>query len=573
MNNSSLPHITQSTSVNLSNRSAMTATSASEHQHSYKPVLQMMPISATVTETRKETKPQPLLLPHPKPSTSLMTTTPDFASSNSSSPSFLKSSSSSNPQLKSRLAAPSPSLKPATAATTAPVGPSANPKPIMPRPKRASAKFNPSDYPINYPVYTLSPEAIASIPSDQRAMLPRAGDILTKRYATSVDPRNFLTVYEYSNINGQPILWDYTTGYVHITGLWKATGHTKADIVKLIDNSPPEIEQLIRRVRGGFLKIQGTWLPFDIAKRLAQRTCWFIRYALVPVFGPAFPDECLTPETPGFGQLLLVSSPIKASRRSVTATGSATTTPAERKRKRSATSDAASSGPAEKPKQLKASPPTAHLYHDYLNRPIKGAASPVTMSQRTQVASAFANKKPKKKNLNPPPLISPLTAHALLAPAHMVTEQNLLAPLTAPHTAGVISNTTPPTPPHDDNYQSKSFYGYSSYGGMMGAAFSPTGFAGGVSTEASAGDVPGYDSDEEVLNATRCLQMLSRHAHHDYYYRTGKNNIIAYCSPSISNVAITTPPRPAFVPVVDNGFALGERADPRKKISVSSLLS
>ena len=564
MNHSSLSHITHP-SINLSNRSAMTAPSAPDHQHPYTPVSQMVPIAATVTDTRKETKPQSLLLPHPKP-TSNSLVTPTF----SSSPSFLQpSSSASNPRLKSRPVATS--LKPPTA-TPAPAGPTANPKPIMPRPKRASAKFNPSDHPINYPVYTLSPDAIASIPTDQRAMLPRAGDILTKRYATSVDPRNFLTVYEYSTINGQPILWDYNTGYVHITGLWKATGHTKADIVKLIDNSPPEIEQLIRRVRGGFLKIQGTWLPFDIAKRLAQRTCWFIRYALVPVFGPAFPDECLTPETPGFGQLLLVSSPIKPSRRSGAAAASAATT-TERKRKRSATSDASSSGTAEEPKRLKASPPAAHMYQNYPNRPIRGAASPVTMSQSTQVAPAFANKKPKKKNLNPPPLMSPLTAHALLplAPAHL--EPNSLAPPTAPLATGPVSNTTPPTPPHDDNYQSKSIYGYSSYDGGKGASISPAGFAGGVSTGASAGDGPGYDSDEEVLNATRCLQMLSRHAHHDYYYRTGQSSVTAYSSPAISKVAITTPPRLTFVPVVDNGFGLGESGDPRKKISVSSLLS
>ena len=525
MNHSSLSHITHP-SINLSNRSAMTAPSAPDHQHPYTPVSQMVPIAATVTDTRKETKPQSLLLPHPKP-TSNSLVTPTF----SSSPSFLQpSSSASNPRLKSRPVATS--LKPPTA-TPAPAGPTANPKPIMPRPKRASAKFNPSDHPINYPVYTLSPDAIASIPTDQRAMLPRAGDILTKRYATSVDPRNFLTVYEYSTINGQPILWDYNTGYVHITGLWKATGHTKADIVKLIDNSPPEIEQLIRRVRGGFLKIQGTWLPFDIAKRLAQRTCWFIRYALVPVFGPAFPDECLTPETPGFGQLLLVSSPIKPSRRSGAAAASAATT-TERKRKRSATSDASSSGTAEEPKRLKASPPAAHMYQNYPNRPIRGAASPVTMSQSTQVAPAFANKETKEEKLEPsaPDVSVDSSCSTALGPCphgaeiHWHRQRLRLLPgqfripLPRPrHTTTIIKD--------------KSIYGYSSYDGGKVASISPAGFAGGVSTGASAGDGPGYDSDEEVLNATRCLQMLSRHAHHDYYYRTGQSSVTAYSSPAI----------------------------------------
>lgn len=71
-----------------------------------------------------------------------------------------------------------------------------------------------------------------------------------------------------------------------------------------MDNSP-HLEPVIRRVRGGFLKIQGTWLPFPVAKTLAARTCYHIRYALIPVFGPAFPSSCLTPDQPGFGQLQL----------------------------------------------------------------------------------------------------------------------------------------------------------------------------------------------------------------------------------------------------------------------------
>lgn len=135
-----------------------------------------------------------------------------------------------------------------------------------------------------------------------------------KKYSTSVDERNFLTVYEYS-VNNQWIIWDYYTGYVHFTGIWKAIGNLKADIVKLIDNSP-ELEPDIRRVRGGFLKIQGTWLTYPIARKLASRTCYHIRYALVPLFGPSFPDSCLQPHEPGFGQLqMTLVDPAKRRRR------------------------------------------------------------------------------------------------------------------------------------------------------------------------------------------------------------------------------------------------------------------
>jgi len=36
-----------------------------------------------------------------------------------------------------------------------------------------------------------------------------------------------------------------------------------ADIVKMIE-SQPELESQLRRVRGGYLKIQGTWMPYEV---------------------------------------------------------------------------------------------------------------------------------------------------------------------------------------------------------------------------------------------------------------------------------------------------------------------
>lgn len=37
-----------------------------------------------------------------------------------------------------------------------------------------------------------------------------------------------------------------------------------ADIVKMLD-SQPDLAPLIRRVRGGYLKIQGTWMPYEVS--------------------------------------------------------------------------------------------------------------------------------------------------------------------------------------------------------------------------------------------------------------------------------------------------------------------
>ena len=114
-------------------------------------------------------------------------------------------------------------------------------------------------------------------------------------------------MYEYP-LNGQWIMLDMDDGYILWTGIWKgasqlhmhspvtsdivpdsvALGNSKgesmavhkrhvgsdlvstADIVKIID-SQPDLAAQLRRVRGGYLKIQGTWMPYEIALRLARR--------------------------------------------------------------------------------------------------------------------------------------------------------------------------------------------------------------------------------------------------------------------------------------------------------------
>ncbi|KAI7876305.1 transcription regulator HTH, apses-type DNA-binding domain-containing protein [Mucor mucedo] len=129
------------------------------------------------------------------------------------------------------------------------------------------------------------------------------GDIQIKRdhYSTSLDTRGYIPVYEYI-INNTPIMWDRETGYVHFTGIWKALGNSKSDIVKMVDSNP---ELGTRKIRGGFLRIQGTWIPYDYAHLLCKRTAWHIRKELVPIFGQQFPLEALHPDHPDYGCLLL----------------------------------------------------------------------------------------------------------------------------------------------------------------------------------------------------------------------------------------------------------------------------
>ncbi|PHZ07205.1 DNA-binding domain of Mlu1-box binding protein MBP1, partial [Rhizopus microsporus ATCC 52813] len=105
--------------------------------------------------------------------------------------------------------------------------------------------------------------------------------IKSAKYATSQDSRGAIPVFQFE-INGHPILWDSENGYVHFTGIWKALGNSKADIVKIVDGNP---DLQVKKVRGGCLTIQGTWMPFESARALCVNNAWALRFDLVPVFG------------------------------------------------------------------------------------------------------------------------------------------------------------------------------------------------------------------------------------------------------------------------------------------------
>ncbi|EIM79150.1 DNA-binding domain of Mlu1-box binding protein MBP1, partial [Stereum hirsutum FP-91666 SS1] len=107
--------------------------------------------------------------------------------------------------------------------------------------------------------------------------------ITQNRYITSNDSRGYIPVYEYS-LRDQWIMMDADDGYILWTGIWKALGNRKADIIKMIE-SQPELACQIRRIRGGYLKIQGTWIPYEFALRLSRRVAFAIRFDLVPLFG------------------------------------------------------------------------------------------------------------------------------------------------------------------------------------------------------------------------------------------------------------------------------------------------
>lgn len=201
------------------------------------------------------------------------------------------------------------------------------PSKVSPR-KRARSATLPHTAPhelhagVRFPVALLEHCAWALLPEQQAQLRAEVyPTIVAKKYsAPALDlTRSHLLVYEYP-IGAHWVIWDHDTGFVHLTGLWRAAvqesalhgnrnglvaikPNAKADIVKLLELTPRALHSQIRRMRGGFLKIQGTWVPHSLCKSLARRFCYYIRYKLVPIFGADFPALCLLPTDYGFGQL------------------------------------------------------------------------------------------------------------------------------------------------------------------------------------------------------------------------------------------------------------------------------
>ncbi|RCH99118.1 hypothetical protein CU097_013085 [Rhizopus azygosporus] len=130
--------------------------------------------------------------------------------------------------------------------------------------------------------------------------LPRRFQLVIKAatYATSQNSRGAIPVFQLES-NGHLILWDSENGL--------ALGNSKTDIAKIIAENP---NLHVKKVRGGCLAIQGTWMPFESAKELCMKNIWALRFDLVPLFGKSFPIDCCPPSHPGFGSLKVGSAPI-----------------------------------------------------------------------------------------------------------------------------------------------------------------------------------------------------------------------------------------------------------------------
>ncbi|KAM3425593.1 hypothetical protein BST61_g7540 [Cercospora zeina] len=119
--------------------------------------------------------------------------------------------------------------------------------------------------------------------------------------------RDAFDVFQYTfvvpgdtNSKEHVVMWDYRTGLVRITPFFKALKHTKTTPAKAL-GANAGLKDLAHSITGGALVAQGYWIPYACARALCITFCYGIRWALTPVFGPTFINECLEPGEQGFG--------------------------------------------------------------------------------------------------------------------------------------------------------------------------------------------------------------------------------------------------------------------------------
>ncbi|GAB1316636.1 Transcriptional repressor XBP1 [Madurella fahalii] len=100
------------------------------------------------------------------------------------------------------------------------------------------------------------------------------------------------------------VMWDYNVGLVRMTSFFKCHGYSKTTPAKML-NQNPGLKDITYSITGGSIKAQGYWMPFACARAVCATFCHKIAGALIPLFGPHFPLECVPEKTAGFGRMVI----------------------------------------------------------------------------------------------------------------------------------------------------------------------------------------------------------------------------------------------------------------------------
>ncbi|KAM0280919.1 hypothetical protein ACHAQH_003808 [Verticillium albo-atrum] len=102
------------------------------------------------------------------------------------------------------------------------------------------------------------------------------------------------------------VMWDYNVGLVRMTPFFKCCKYGKTVPAKMLSLNPG-LKDITHSITGGAILAQGYWMPYNCAKAVCATFCYDIAGALIPIFGPAFPSECVPPGDPDFQRMIINS--------------------------------------------------------------------------------------------------------------------------------------------------------------------------------------------------------------------------------------------------------------------------
>ncbi|KAI0132282.1 hypothetical protein BJ170DRAFT_239815 [Xylariales sp. AK1849] len=100
------------------------------------------------------------------------------------------------------------------------------------------------------------------------------------------------------------VMWDYNVGLVRMTPFFKCCKYSKTTPAKML-NLNPGLKDITHSITGGSIMAQGYWMPYHCARSVCATFCHHIAGALIPIFGPDFPSQCIPPEAPEHGRMTI----------------------------------------------------------------------------------------------------------------------------------------------------------------------------------------------------------------------------------------------------------------------------
>ncbi|KJK80197.1 hypothetical protein H634G_04436 [Metarhizium anisopliae BRIP 53293] len=106
------------------------------------------------------------------------------------------------------------------------------------------------------------------------------------------------------------VMWDYNIGLVRMTPFFKCMGYPKTRPSQMLDKNPG-LRDICPSITGGAVFAQGYWMPYKCAKAVCATFCYGFAAALIPLFGPGFPSECISPDSAHFSSMTINQELIK----------------------------------------------------------------------------------------------------------------------------------------------------------------------------------------------------------------------------------------------------------------------